>query len=97
MPLVTSGVTTFGRQLILSTINNQTYTLYFPTLTVDNVGYIGGVSVVQVDVPIPGVIREENFIKLYTYSTRLPPPASLTGRRWYLQTPVSGLSWQLWN
>lgn len=95
MALVVAGETSFGRRLMLDNIQSGSYTLYFPSLSVENRTFFGGVSVVQVNTPYSGILREEDWIPLYTYSTRLLPPSNLSGRAWYLWVDVSGLQWEL--
>jgi len=95
MALLLSGTSIDGR--VLTSIipeTTKTYTLYFPEGSNQLIRPLGGIAVAQLNIPYPGVWREEQFEKAYTWSTRYVPLRGGTNRRFVLQFRGQGILYE---
>lgn len=96
MALLASGTSVEGRVITsIQPTASQALTLYFPDIDFSVIRYLGGIFIAQVDTPIAGVYRQEQWEKVYTYSTRYEPIRGGSARRIGLQFALTGFDWQL--
>lgn len=99
MALIAQGVSTFGRQLLLSPSPDNTLALYLPLFGSANWEKLGGIEVFRLSPGIPTGKAQLAFIPIYVDSTRIVFPADFTatnhavGAIWYR----SGVVWELWD
>lgn len=98
MVLVASGVSSVGKQVLtgVTPIASRGYTLYFPGLDFAFYGLLGGISMAQINTPVSGVFRSEQFEPVWNYSTRYEP-IRVGSRVFVLWFKAGGLDWQFWD
>lgn len=96
MALIASGISQVGRTPLngISVLANQTHTIYFPGLNFQFVGLIGGIALGQIDTPVGGIYRSEQFQEFWTYSERYVP-LNQSNRVFILWFKEAGLSWEI--
>lgn len=99
MPLLTSGISTFGRQTLLPVTRDRSLTLYLPTYPPGQFERQGGIEALRLKADVPTGRAQQQFIPIYVDSTYiiLPEEASQVdyaiGAIWYF----AGIPWEMYS